>query len=156
MTVRVQAYSRYLALFLSIVALTIGGVIYLSYRSETLLMFRWAKSLHLNIFVENIRQSMSFYAPSDFVKYSLPDGLWSIAYFLIMVSIWGKIGKENITWFCLMPIIALISEFMQLTSIMPGQFDLWDVLCYSLPLIILILIKTVKICTRKKSYQSLQ
>ena len=96
---------------------------------------------------------MSFYAPPDFVKYSLPDGLWSIAYFLIMVSIWGKISKENIIWFCLMPIIALISEFMQLTSMMPGQFDLWDVVCYSLPLIILITIKTVKICTRRKSYR---
>lgn len=153
MSVQIQTYSRYLALFLSIVVLAIGGIIYLSYRSETLLMFRWTESLQLNVFVENLRQSMSFYAPPDFVKYSLPDGLWSIAYFLIMVSIWGKISKENIIWFCLMPIIALISEFMQLTSMMPGQFDLWDVVCYSLPLIILITIKTVKICTRRKSYR---
>lgn len=156
MTVRIQAYNRSLALFLSIIALFIGGGIYLSFRSDTLLMFRWVESLHLNVFVEKLRQSMSTYSPSDFVKYNLPDGLWSIAYCLIMVSIWGKTSKENIIWFCLMPIIALISEVMQLTSIMPGQFDLWDVVCYSLPLIMLIIIKTIKICTRKKSYQSLQ
>ena len=149
MTIQIQAYNRSLALFLSIVALAIGGGIYLSFRSDTLLMFRWTESLHLNVFVEKLRQSMSTYSPSDFVKYNLPDGLWSIAYFLIMVSIWGEISKVNITWFCLMPIIALISEVMQLTSIMPGQFDLWDVVCYSLPLIILITIKTIKICTRK-------
>ncbi len=144
-----------MAFSLSIITLFVGGGIYLSYRSETLLMFRWADTLHLNGLVDNLRQSMSAYTPSDFVKYNLPDGLWSLSYFLTMFSIWGKVGKENIKWFCLMPIIALISEFMQLTSIISGQFDLWDVVCYSLPLNILIVIKIVKICTRKTSYQSL-
>ncbi len=141
--VQIQTYKRLLTFFLSIVALTIGGGIYLSYRSETLLMFRCADTLHLNVLVDNLRQTMSNYTPSDFIKYNLPDGLWSLSYVLTMLAIWGKVGKENIIWFCLMPIIALISEFMQLTLIMPGQFDLWDVVCYSLPLIILITIKKI-------------
>lgn len=153
---QMQKNSRVLALLLSIVALVIGGGIYLLYRPETLLMFRWTDALHLNVFVEDLRQSMSIYSPSDFVIYSLPDGLWSMSYFLTMLSIWGNICKENIAWFCLMPIIALISELLQLTSLMPGHFDLWDVVCYSLPLIILITLKTVEICARKISYQSLQ
>ena len=156
MIVQIQTYNRRLVFFLSIVALAIGGVIYLSYRSETLLMFRWADALNLNDFVARLRQLMAIYEPSDFVKYNLPDGLWSISYFLIILSIWGKIDKENITWFCIMPIIALISEIMQLTPLMPGRFDWCDVICYSLSLFILITIKTVKICTRKKTYQSLQ
>lgn len=115
-------------------------------------MFRWADALNLTGLIENLRQLMSIYTPSDFVKYNLPDGLWSIAYYLIILSIWGKVGRDNIVWFCIMPTIALILEFMQLISIIPGQFDLWDIVCYSLPLVILITLKIVKICTRKKSY----
>ncbi|MBR5719975.1 MAG: hypothetical protein IKX38_03080 [Bacteroidales bacterium] len=153
---QIKTYSRALAFFLSIVALSIGGGIYFLYCSKTLLMFRWADALNVTGHIENLRQSMSIYNPSDFVKYNLPDGLWSISYFLIIFSIWGKVGGENIVWFCLMPIIALILEFMQLTAIIPGHFDWWDVVCYSLPLIILITITIVKICTRKKSYHSLQ
>lgn len=149
-------YVSILFILASVILIVVGGGIYFSYRTETLMMFRCTDSLHLNGFVEKLRQSMSIYTPSDFVKYNLPDGLWSISYFLIILSIWGNIGRENVVWFCLMPIIALISEFMQLTSIMPGQFDWWDVMCYSFPLIILITIKTVKICTKRKSYQELQ
>lgn len=156
MALQNQIHTRTLALFLAIVALTVGGGIYILYRPETLLMFRWTDALHLNRFVENIRQLMSIYTPSDFIKYSLPDGLWSIAYFLIMLSIWGKIGKESVAWLCLMPIFALVSEFMQLTPLIPGRFDVLDVVCYSVPLIMLIAIIIIKKCTRKKSYLSLQ
>ena len=151
---QIKRHSRSLALFLSIVVLSIGGGIYILYRSETLLMFRWVDALNLTGLIENLRQSMSNYTPSDFFKYNLPDGLWSMAYYLIILSIWGKVGRENIVWFCIMPTIALISEFMQLISIIPGQFDWWDVVCYSLPLIILTTIIIIEICTRKKSYQS--
>ena len=156
MTEQSQTYSRALALFLSIVALATGGGIYILYRSETLLMFKWADALNLTGLIENLRQTMSIHTPSDFVQYNLPDGLWSISYFLIILSIWGKVSRENMVWFCLMPIIALISEFMQFASIIPGQFDWWDVVCYSIPLNMMISIQIVKICTRKKSYQALQ
>lgn len=149
-------HNRSFALFLAIVTLTVGGGIYILYRPETLLMFKWTDTLYLNSLVKDLRQLTSIYTPSDFVIYNLPDGLWSIAYFLIMLSIWGKIDKECIAWFCLMPFFALFSEFMQLTPLMPGQFDVWDVVCYSIPLIILITIKIFKKCTRKKSYHSQQ
>lgn len=139
----------------SALLIAVGGCLYFSYRTETLLMFKLANIIHIDGFVESIRQSMSLYAPSNFVIYNLPDGLWSISYFLIIFSIWGNINKESIVWFCLMPIIALISEFMQLTSIMPGQFDWYDIVCYSMPINIMITIKIIKICTRKKSYQEL-
>lgn len=153
---QIKRHSRSLALFLSIVALAIGGGIYLLYRSETLLMFRWVEALNLTGIIENLRQSMSNYNPSDFVKYNLPDGLWSMSYFLIVLSIWGNIDRENIAWFFIMPLIALISEFMQLASIIPGHFDWWDVVCYSIPLNLIIIKQIVKVCTRKKSYLALQ
>lgn len=156
MVLRNQIHTRSLALFLAIVALAVGGGIYILYRSETLLMFRWTDAIHRNRFVEDLRQLMSIYTPSDFIKYSLPDGLWSIAFFLIMISIWGKISKESVAWLCLMPFFALVSEFMQLTPLMPGRFDIWDVVCYSIPLIMLITIETVRTCKKKNTYQSLR
>ena len=134
----------------SVILIIIGGVIYFSFRSKSLILFRWADALYLNSFVENLRQSMSIYTPSDFVKYNLPDGLWSLSYVLIILAIWKSMNRENIIWFCFMPIIAMFSEFFQLFSILPGYFDWRDVMCYTMPLIILITIKKIKLWTKRK------
>ena len=133
-----------MALFLSIVALAIGGGIYLSFRSDTLLMFRWTESLQLNVFVENLRQSMSFYAPPDFVKYSLPDGLWLFSYMFLVDAIWN--GSKSISAYIFiyyLPFLALMSEFLQYLGLVPGVFDWIDVASYLFAILLYITIKLV-------------
>lgn len=139
--------------FTSLVLIIIGGGIYYAYRSDTLIMFKWVEVLHLQGIIEGFRRHMSTYTPSEFTVFNLPDGLWSISYLLIIYTIWGSINRYNIIWFCFMPCIALLSEFMQLFSFFPGRFDWWDAICYTIPLITLITTKIIKKCTKKFYFQ---
>lgn len=53
--------------------------------------------------------------------------------------------------------MAVLSEIMQATYILPGHFDWLDLLCYFSPLIVLLTLKTLTICiTPKKTYHLLR
>ena len=130
-----------------------GGIIYFAFRTDSLIMFRWTDALHLHDFVDEYRNVMSPYLPVEFIRFNLPDGLWSISCLLIMLAIWDSINRDNFLWFCIMPFIAVLSEFLQLCSILPGSFDWMDVLCYSMPLILLLTINTIIKWTKRNYYQ---
>lgn len=61
-----------------------GGFIYLLYRSLTLRMFSWLKTLGLYQMVLSWRESLGLCHLPNWVIYSLPDGLWMGAYLLLM------------------------------------------------------------------------
>lgn len=77
-----------------------------------------------------------------FVRYSLPDGLYSAAYIFIMDAIWyndNGIQKYAIASF--MPFIATCNEVLQYFGLVKGTFDIYDLMCYTLPLLIYLSIK---------------
>ena len=59
---------RGLKIFVGLIFLLIGSYLYLKFRSETLLMFKWAKNLGLDFIVSLIRGSFES-LNSDRMKY---------------------------------------------------------------------------------------
>lgn len=126
---------------LSILLLMIGGVLYIAYRDKSLIMFSWFEIVGIDRLIENIRK-MANIQPYYWVKYNLPACLWLFSYMFIMDAIWSdckSVNKEMFIW--ILPIIALLSEIMQIFGLCPGTFDIFDLLSY---LSAIILFKTIK------------
>lgn len=122
---------------LSLAMITIGGLIYLLYRPQDILLFQITDYLGLNPYITTLRNDVSIFSLPSFVINSIPAGLWTASYLLLMycnTRTYNKITKLLIT--LPLPIAAIILEFMQLLGWCPGTFDLYDLICYAIPLII--------------------
>lgn len=115
----------------------LGGFIYITFRTNNLLMFNWFENLGLSneiIFIRNLKNNFSF---PNWVIYNLPDGLWLFSYTAILLEIWDYlIDKKTFFWIFSIPLAAILSEILQLFKIIPGTFDLTDIGFYLLGTII--------------------
>ena len=109
----------------------LGGLIYLTYRAETLLMFSWSKYIGFTAFVSFLRtgsQLQNLTIP-NWVKFSLPDALWLFSFTYIILFLWDfKINRQSAFWIFLAPTVGLFSELGQLLEFIPGTFDKMDLL----------------------------
>ena len=84
------------------ITLLLGGMVYLSFRSNTLVMFSWFDKINLLEPISELRLitlPLSANLPNWFL-YSLPDGLWLFSYLTVLLVIWDNtISKQNIQWF---------------------------------------------------------
>ena len=122
---------RALKIFVGLIFLLIGSYLYLKFRSETLLMFKWAKNLGLDFIVSSIRGSFES-LNSDRIKYlifSVPYGLWVISFCCFIGAIWHKDSSFSaIILRLIVPVIAVSSELLQFVGFLPGTFDINDLL----------------------------
>ena len=122
---------RALKIFVGLIFLLIGSYLYLKFRSETLLMFKWAKNLGLDFIVSSIRGSFES-LNSDRMKYiifSAPYGLWVISFCCFIGPIWHKDSSLSaIILRLIVPVIAVSSELLQFVEFLPGTFDINDLL----------------------------
>ena len=79
-----QIKLRLFIILLSLLIFSIGGIIYLTLRSESLIMFRWCEIIYIKEYVDNIRLP---YILPNWIVFSLPDGLWVLSY---------KIGRAHV------------------------------------------------------------
>lgn len=121
-----------------ILSLFIGGMIYLAFRDESLVMFGWFNSMGLHEAIQSMRSYTLSIPIPNFVKYCLPDGLWTISYILLVDAL---VERHKIIWALSLPLIAIFLEILQGFSIIKGIFDWGDVLCYSIPVLIFVIIK---------------
>jgi hypothetical protein len=114
----VRTYVLYVVL-----PIVFGSAIYLVFRDSNILIFRLFDALGISL--PNRITTGSIANP---ILCSLPDGMWVFAFASWMRLIWGR------HWFwCNLPVsLALGSEIGQLFQIVPGTFDLLDVLFYSI------------------------
>lgn len=119
----------------------IGGLIYIVFRSETIRIFTWTDNLGLSNWVSRIRTTCEDIYVNDFVRYSVPDGLWLLAYLLIIDIIWNEPSIYKTVFIYVLPIIAILSEFMQLFGLFHGVFDIYDLVSYFCTLLIYKLLK---------------
>lgn len=121
----------------------LGGMIYIIFRTQTLLMFKWFSFLGLNEIIYFFR-SFATMKISDWIKFSLPDALWVYAAMLIMMIIWDfKLNKKSFIWIFIAPAFGIIGELTQL-FFLPGTFDPIDLyLCILATLFGLIQIKFI-------------
>ena len=130
---------RGLKIFFGFVFLFIGSYLYLKFRSETLLMFKWAENLGLDFIVSSIRRSfegLNLYQMNYFV-FSAPYGLWVISFCCFIGAIWHKDSSVSaIIWRLFVPVIAISSEILQFVGFLPGTYDINDLLVLSVSTII--------------------
>tara|TARA_B110000977_G_scaffold96214_1_gene126947 strand:- start:3075 stop:3518 length:444 start_codon:yes stop_codon:yes gene_type:complete len=131
--------------------LLLGGLVYISFRQDTLKMFNWFDSVNLSEAISELRLytlPLADFLPNWFL-YSLPDGLWLFSYLSVLLVVWDNvITKHNIHWLLLVPVVAIFSEIGQLFKIVPGTFDILDLTFYLcgtvLPILIFTNSKTIK------------
>ncbi|MGE7665811.1 hypothetical protein ACQKMN_08815 [Ureibacillus composti] len=111
------------------IPIIIGGLIYTLFRVDTLLIFKVYEVLQVDVFIKRLRENTMFWGIPNFVKYSLPDGLWVYAFTYYIASIWKFDESENKAKYIFMsiPLICgLGGELIQLFYQKVGTFDLQD------------------------------
>lgn len=76
-----------IALVLALLSLACGGVIYLAFRSEDLLLYKAVDACGGMSLLTKMRNLASAYSCPEWVVYSLPDALWLTAYLLVINTI---------------------------------------------------------------------
>ena len=134
-----------------LLTLLLGGLVYISFRQDTLKMFSWFDRVNLSGVISELRLftlPLTDHLPNWFL-YSLPDGLWLFSYLSVLLVVWDNtISKQNIHWLLLVPAVAVFSEIGQLFGVVPGTFDIFDLTFYLggtvLPILIFTNSKTIK------------
>ena len=131
-------------IFHSILPILIGGLIYIIFRTKSLIMFQWFSYLSLDRIVESFRTFGAINLP-DWAIYSLPDALWIYSFTITMIILWNfKIDKNNWYWILFAPVFGISLEIAQLFGL-KGYFDIIDLLfCLGFSLVALIQIKNFK------------
>ena len=111
-----------------ILPLLTGGLIYILFRADSLLMFRWFDKLGAGDFINSCRQhTVGQFTLPTWVVYSLPDALWIFSFTSLMIAIWkGKFSIHSVFWVFIAPTIGLLSEIGQAFHFVRGTFDITD------------------------------
>ena len=119
--------------------LTCGCAIYLLFRSKALNIYHWCTTLGFSHTIDALRSNVQNWNVTEFVKFSLPDGLYCAAYILIIDAIWHndrRVVKYMVI--SIVPIISIGSEILQYFGLVKGTFDKYDLICYITPTLIFI------------------
>ena len=121
---------------LGVLLLFMGGMIYVLYRPQTLLLFHVAGGLGMTDLIGQWRQMATVWHPAAFTIYCLPAGLWALSYVLIVGTLAQGLPVIR-RWIAVffIPLLGIASEVLQAVNIVPGTFDWTDLTLYALPLI---------------------
>ena len=124
---------------LSILLLSVGIGIYILFRPQNILVFGLLEDIGLMPIVDSLRMYTSGIMLPSFVINCVPAGLWTASYLIAMyLTTTGASRSKRILLSIPLPITAIILEFFQLFGWCSGTFDVYDLVCYIVPLIIFI------------------
>ncbi len=131
-----------LLIFHVLFPLSLGILIYLSFRCKSILMFHWLNALKFNILADSLRNYLFQYKSHlpSWLIYSLPDALWVYALISALFIVWGKDFLKLNFWLIVSLLIAPLFEFLQYFKIFPGTFDTVDLLFYLMGAILSLII----------------
>ena len=130
----------HLLLVIAFLFITCGGFIYLAFRPKSLLLFQLVDTLYLTEWIDKIRNAFSTISIPDFVVYSLPAGLWTASYLLIMYYTTRRCKRDTRLKLSLpLPVSAVVLEIAQYFSLCAGTFDFIDLICYLVPITLFII-----------------
>ena len=66
--------------------------------------------------------------------------VFGVVEILMQLILENNVGLHRFLWIYLLPILLCLTEILQLFSFIPGTFDILDVCCYIVPMIISLLI----------------
>ena len=105
------------------IPLFIGCLIYVLFRTDTLLY----NKLFGNFF-SPIGSPKTFL--QKIITFSLPDGLWAMSYTMLIFHLRNDKTFKTLIWSILIPVIGILSEIGQLYYLIPGTFDIIDLIMY--------------------------
>lgn len=111
-----------------ILPIFIGGSIYVTYRHNSITMFKWLELLSLTNIVSSLREYLSptrEFIP-DWVVFSLPDGLWVYSFSSSFLIIWQDNLSSAVPWILCPLLFGAFAEILQYFTILSGTFDLVD------------------------------
>lgn len=121
-----------LRVFLSLVLLLIGFLIYYLFRPYALLRGLFGISPTLQI-------SQDFF--QNLIVYTLPDSLWYSALLVLLPNFWWCSEYRTVRFLSIIYIVLpFIHEFGQCFNIFPGTFSIMDLIMYAVVLVIFIII----------------
>lgn len=112
---------------LSIMFILIGGFIYLFFRPHTLNMFVWLRIINCEQFFQ-LREYNHNLKFLDFLIFSFPNGLWVLSFLIILGLIWKKHRIIFIIYSSFFTGISILFEFFQKFGLIPGTFDIADII----------------------------
>lgn len=68
----------------------------------------------------------------EVLLYNLPDGLWAFSLATGIFSVWGRLSVFAVIWVIILWLLSSTLELLQRFDWMPGTFDRYDLLAYSL------------------------
>ena len=122
-------------LLVSIASLLAGIVMYLGFRTDSLLVFKWLSYVELSGSIEVMRTYTLPYSVRlpKWLIFSAPNGLWILSFSALMLTIWGR---ENLLaavyWTATLWIVGITSEFLQAMDLLSGVFDIGDLISYTI------------------------
>ena len=131
----------HLLAWLVAISLLLGGsLVYMLFRPQNLLMFNVLDKIGILSYLQSIRLQVDTVKMPEFIVYSLPGGLWTTSYLLMMFLLTKyHTCRMRLLLALPLPILTIVEEFMQLLGWCPGTFDIDDIICYIVPLSIFIL-----------------
>lgn len=140
-------YNRISNYIIGTISVLIGGLLYLTFRSESLVMFNWFGRIGLSSEISFLRESCGDISLYSWVKYNLPAALWLFSYMFIIRGIWLN-SQRNVIYNIFLwgvPTMAFASELLQFFGAIPGTFDYKDIIAYSAGIIMFFLITKSRI-----------
>lgn len=115
-----EGKAKVISYLLSSLLFLIGGFIYIAFRSTSLLMFKWFDILGLSNAIYTIRAGVSDYKiASSWILYSLPDGLWTLSYIIVMAALWDfDLCKHYLIVFLFQSLLLFLKYFRHLVLCM--------------------------------------
>ena len=131
---------------MGIIVFLMGSMIYFAFRTSELYMFRIFPNGDFPSWIIAIRNQLSSLHVPEWIRYCLPDGLWLLSYMLIIESIWN----EETTWLhelflWILPISAILTEFLQMALLIPGTGDWKDVIFYVMGILTFLIYKNLQL-----------
>lgn len=114
-----------------VLPMLVGGLTYLFFRADSLLMFHWAEALGLAGPLSDARLAVSGFGAMlpDWFLLSAPDAAWLYALGAQMVILHRESSLlVRAFWVSLAPLLAIGAEFGQAFGWVSGTFDVLDVL----------------------------
>ena len=116
------------------IPLFIGCLIYVLFRTDTLLYNKL-----LGNFFTPIGSPKTFL--QKIIIFSLPDGLWAMSYTMLIFHLRNDKTFKTLIWSILIPVIGILSEIGQLYYLIPGTFDIIELIMYiTAPLLVIRLV----------------
>jgi hypothetical protein len=116
-------------LFLILLPMLSGLLIYLSSRSESIFLNQWISKINQGKVLTFFQNLIPGNLLPQWIKFSLPDALWMLSLTTLVLFIWDfKLHKKSMLWVGSTILCGIVLEILQLFGFIRGTFDVLDLL----------------------------